>query len=226
MWDASVEGVDAFWAGWCHEGAAAELVRSLKYGRMTGHVTPIADRMASEIGAGCNADLVTWVPCSPSRRADRGFDQGELLARAVARRLGLRARRLLRRLDNQPQTARSREGRLAGPRLIVRRGGALGSVLVIDDVCTTGSTLRAAAVALLGAGASGVTAAVATVAPVAGAVDGAASAADAAVALGASVAGAVAVQVGEVAPTSDEMSDTPPTQTAEVSRQPITAPLR
>ncbi|MCY4664169.1 MAG: hypothetical protein OXC00_05845, partial [Acidimicrobiaceae bacterium] len=87
-----IEGVDAFWAGWCHEGAAAEMVRALKYGRVTAAVTPIADRMASVIPAAQAADMVTWVPCSPTRRSERGFDPAELLARALARRLRLRVR--------------------------------------------------------------------------------------------------------------------------------------
>ena len=163
----SIEGVDAVWVGWCHEGAAAELVRALKYGRETAAVTPIADRIASVASAGQDADLVTWVPCSPTRRSERGFDPAELLARAIARRLGLRVRSLLRRLDDEPQTARTREGRLAGPRMAVRRRRVPGVVMVVDDVCTTGSTLRVAATALRAGGAASVVAAVATVAPAA-----------------------------------------------------------
>ena len=160
-----IEGVDEMWPGWCHEGNAADLVRAFKYRRVTAAVTPIADRMASVAAAAPAADMVTWVPCSPTRRTERGFDPAELLARALARRLRLRARRLLRRLDDEPQTARSREGRLAGPRLVAPRGRVPGSVLVVDDVCTTGSTLRVAAAALRAAGATEVVAAVATVAP-------------------------------------------------------------
>ena len=167
MRDVRIDGVDALWAGWCHEGAAAELVRALKYGRKTAVVTLIADRMASVASAGLAPDMVTWVPCSPARHRERGFDPAELLARAYARRMGLRARRLLRRLDDEPQTSRSLQGRLAGPRMAVRRGRLGGLILVVDDVCTTGSTLRVAASALRAGGAAAVVAAVATVAPAA-----------------------------------------------------------
>ncbi|MEZ5243882.1 MAG: phosphoribosyltransferase family protein [Acidimicrobiales bacterium] len=134
-------------AVWAHSGAAADLVRELKYGRATTVVTELAEAM---VAVAPSADLVSWVPASPARRRQRGFDQGELLARAVARRLGMPVRRALRRVDDEPQTSRGREGRLLGPRF-----GAAGrrmrfgpTVLLIDDVVTTGSTLRAAAAVL------------------------------------------------------------------------------
>lgn len=167
MQEPRIDGIDEMWAGWRHEGEAAELVRALKYGRITAAVTPIADRMASAIPEAPGADLVTWVPCSPARRRERGFDPAELLARALARRLRLRARRLLRRLDDQPQTARILQGRLEGPRLAGSPGRLSGVVLAVDDVCTTGSTLRVAAAELRAAGATAVVAAVATVVPAA-----------------------------------------------------------
>ncbi len=158
----SIKGVDELAACWAHDGEAADIVRALKYGRMTSLVTPIAERLAPMAP---DADLVSWVPCSPSHRRERGFDPAELLARAVARRLGLKARRTLRRLDDQPQTSRDRAGRIAGPRLCAADGKVAGRVLLVDDVCTTGSTLRVAAAALRGCGASAVVVAVATVAP-------------------------------------------------------------
>ena len=144
-------------AVWPHKGHAAALVRQLKYGRATTVVTELAEAMA---GAAPAADLATWVPASPSRRRERGFDQGELLARAVARRLGCRARGLLRRVDDNAQTSRDLAGRLAGP-VFVRRGRRPrpGSVvLLIDDVCTSGTSLRSAAAVLVAAGQVGLSA--------------------------------------------------------------------
>ena len=162
-----VDGVDLVLAAWLHEGRAAEVVRAFKYGRQTAEVTPLADQMAVMVMA-CStarrAELVTWVPCSPSRRRERGFDPAELLARALARRLRLRARGLLRRLDDEPQTARSVAGRRLGPSLSARSRRVPARVIVVDDVCTTGSTLRAAAAALRDAGACAVMAVVATAA--------------------------------------------------------------
>ena len=67
------------------DGAAAEAVRMLKYGRSTAVVSALADSLAS---AAPPVDLVTWCPASRGRRRERGFDQSELLARAVAHRIG------------------------------------------------------------------------------------------------------------------------------------------
>lgn len=157
-----VPGLEQVVAAWAHSGEAAALVRSLKYGKVTAAVTEIADELAM---IAPSADLVTWIPSTARHRRRRGFDPSELLARAVARRRGLRARRLLCRGDDVAQTARDRAGRLSGPALMPagrNRSSRRPRVLVVDDVCTTGSTLRAAATALRGWGAGTVVAAVAT----------------------------------------------------------------
>lgn len=100
-------------------------------------------------------DIVTWAPTSARRRRRRGYDQSELLARAVARRLGLPCRRLLTRDRSCHQTGRSRQERLDnGPVFKARPLRRPSRVLVIDDVVTTGSTLRAAGHALDLAGAA------------------------------------------------------------------------
>jgi len=153
--------VDELVALWPHAGEAAELVRELKYRRATAVVSALAEPMAELAPA---ADLVTWVPATPARRRERGFDQSELLARAIARRARLAPRRLLRRVDNRAQTGRNRVGRIEGP-VLAPAGRFLRSgptVLLVDDVCTTGATLRACARVLRSRGALRVVAVVAT----------------------------------------------------------------
>lgn len=150
------------------DGETQRLITGLKYRNDTRAVAQLADRMVRAIrsdgagevsgrhvGSGVPFDVVTWAPTSSRRRRRRGYDQSELLARAVARRLGLPCRRLLYRDRSGPQTGRSRHDRLEqGPTFTARPLRRPCRVLVIDDVVTTGSTLRAAGHALELAGAA------------------------------------------------------------------------
>jgi len=138
-------------------GETQDLIRSLKYRNQRRVVSDLADRLVTSILADPDApifDVVTWAPTSVVRQRQRGYDQSELLAKAVAGRLGLRCRRLLFRDRSAPQTGRNRQERLNGPMFRARPLRRPCRVLVIDDVVTTGSTLRAAAHALDLAGAS------------------------------------------------------------------------
>jgi ComF family protein len=112
------------------------------------------------VAAGRPVDIVTWAPTSRRRRRERGFDQAELVARHVARQLGVPARRLLERTDaDGPQTGRDRRARLHAPMFRAHPHVPRARILLIDDVVTTGATLRAATAELEQAGAIGVVAA-------------------------------------------------------------------
>jgi predicted amidophosphoribosyltransferase len=128
-----------------------ELVARLKYRNARGALPWLATGMAA-LSSAWPVDVVTWVPTTAERRRDRGFDQGRLLAAAVAGYRRLPCRGLLRRRPGPPQTGLSRRQRLEGPELEVVRPSP-PRVLLVDDVVTTGATLVAAARALRRAGA-------------------------------------------------------------------------
>jgi len=99
--------------------------------------------------------VITWVPLGPSRRRARGYDQAELLARAVGRFGGLPVRRTLARTrDTAPQAQRAGLDRRVSLMGAFRAAGkAPPSVILVDDILTTGATAAACARALLSAGA-------------------------------------------------------------------------
>ena len=88
-------------------------------------------------------DVLTWVPTTRERRTARGHDQAETLARILGRSLGLPVRKLLVRETVGHQTGQSRENRLVGVSLRARSMNTPSTVLVVDDVVTTGATLHA-----------------------------------------------------------------------------------
>ncbi len=183
-------GLDAVFAATAYAEAARPLITALKYRNQRGATGWLADAMVAVLPEDMVAVLpedmvavlpedtvavlppahrtvvVTWAPTTPARRRERGFDQAELLARAVARRIKLRPRRLLVRRAGQTQTGRGgAERRHDSPVFALASRSVPRSILLIDDVVTTGSTLAAAAAALRRGGADVVVGLVAAATP-------------------------------------------------------------
>lgn len=147
-----------------YDGPARPLLARIKYRGQRQALGWLARALALRVRALAGpVDAVTWAPTTRAHRRARGFDQAELLARAVARELGVAPVDLLRRQPGPPQTGRSAiERRGAGPRFTLARRPPPGArVLVVDDIVTTGATLRAAVGVLAAAGARTVPAALA-----------------------------------------------------------------
>ncbi|MFZ8901720.1 MAG: ComF family protein [Ilumatobacteraceae bacterium] len=137
-----------------YDGDVRRRVVDMKYGGRRSFARELARQLADAVRSDTDMriDVVTWAPTSSSRRRHRGFDQAAVIARHVARELGVPCRRLLVRETRVAQTGRSRVARLAGPRFRALDTRRPRRVLVVDDVVTTGATLRAAAHALTASG--------------------------------------------------------------------------
>jgi competence protein ComFC len=138
-------------AAFAFEGVPRELIVALKFRHHQSAAAVLAAQMVRRLRLE-HVDVVTWAPTSARRVRRRGYDQAEAIARAIARQLGVPCRRLLYRAHGGPQTGKSRADRLAGPAFRARQPRSGLSVLVVDDVVTTGATLRTAAEALRSAG--------------------------------------------------------------------------
>lgn len=143
-----------------YEGAGRELIARLKYRNARSSLEWLARGMAGLVAPWAADAVITWAPTTTARRRARGFDQAELLARGVAAELRRPCRRLLSRASGPAQTGRGGEERRHGVAFEVVEP-APGTVIVVDDVLTTGATLTAAARALRNASSISVIAATA-----------------------------------------------------------------
>jgi predicted amidophosphoribosyltransferase len=147
------EGLESLAAAIAYDGTGRDVVTALKFGNRRGVIDWMAASVVPAIADPWRIDCITWMPSSRAGFRRRGFDPAKLLARAIGRSQHIPVRRLLARDRSGPQTSLDREHRLAGPPLrVLRAAEPFRSVLVVDDVCTTGSSLRVAAGALHGAG--------------------------------------------------------------------------
>ena len=157
----NLQFLDSFTAVWYYEGSVRRsLLRYKFYGARSfaeGYGRLLAMKLMQAHPDGF--DCLTWVPISPLRRFKRGYDQVELLAKAVGRELGMTPVPLLRKVrHNRPQsslrdTARRRANVLGAYRERNREQITGKRILLLDDILTTGATAGECARVLLTAGA-------------------------------------------------------------------------
>ena len=119
-----------------------EIIHHLKYGDRVSLAKPLGNILKQCLESqGFNGTLIVPVPLHRTRERIRGFNQAELIASRLGRPV---ARRLLRRRKNTPSqtglTRNERKRNLAGAFEVC--GNVSGTVIVVDDVYTTGSTMN------------------------------------------------------------------------------------
>ncbi len=146
--------------------ALTSAILLLKYDQVTRLGDWFAARLAETISHFPDErhfDLIVPVPLHPDRKRERGYNQAELIAKPLARRLGLKLAPdiLVRTMPRPPQLVLSRSEHWKSVRgaYAIRDGAQVDKqrVLLVDDVLTTGATLDACARVLKKAGAATVT---------------------------------------------------------------------
>jgi competence protein ComFC len=139
-------------------GPLRDAIHSLKYQRNLGlgeyfslPLMQIIQREKWQI------DLITSVPLNERRQKERGYNQAEVLAKPLARRMEIPfSTNLIKRIkQTKSQVGLSlleRQNNVADAFLTVSNLVGFSNILIIDDVATTGSTLDACAKALKDAG--------------------------------------------------------------------------
>ncbi len=144
------------------EGVLREAIHCFKYRGRTVLAEPLGDLMATYwTRHTMPIDVLVPVPLHAARLRERGYNQAALLAREMARRVGLAVdeRVLVRRRATASQVKLDADQRKANVRAAFHCSGdglTAKRILLIDDVCTTGATLEACAAALYDGGARSV----------------------------------------------------------------------
>jgi ComF family protein len=146
-----------------YEGTLRHLIHLFTYSKIETLAAPLSRLMIPALPLEQRFDCLIPMPMHWYKRWQRGFNQAELLARPLARRYGLRFSSAMRRSrytkSQAGLTEAQRRENLKGSFRVTRPREIEGKrVLLVDDVFTTGATLRAAAAVLKSAGASHVAA--------------------------------------------------------------------
>ncbi len=150
---------------WCdawgeYRGSLERVLHALKFERQDFLDSDLAALLEETLRARGDLafDALAGVPMTRARERRRGYNQAELLARALALRTGIRCDMTLltRRGERATQSTLPKRARAANARGAFAASSRVKdrSILIVDDICTTGETLRACATALRRAGAA------------------------------------------------------------------------
>ncbi len=142
-------------------GSIAPAIYRFKYGNRREYADFFGEEIARYLGdeiQRMHPDALIPIPLHPARRRKRGYNQAELLAKAISRYTGIPVYdKILIRVKNtvplKKLNPQERQNNLKKAFHIRGNDVKLKTIILIDDIYTTGSTMDAAAAALLAAGA-------------------------------------------------------------------------
>lgn len=142
-----------------YNSISARIVKKLKYDGVKYLANEIATLMSQKLGEFGEIDYVSFVPLSKNRLAERGFNQSVLIAKCYSKINNIELIDSLDRRENEIHqaglSARDRMKNISGAFLVKEKAKDKikgKTVLIIDDVFTTGATLSECAKTLKDAG--------------------------------------------------------------------------
>ena len=158
----NIHFLDSFTAVWYYEGNVRKSILRYKFRRGVFLAPKFSKMLAEKLTQQemAHPDVLTWVPVSRMRRFQRGYDQCELLAKQLGKVLGVPAVSTLRKVRNAPpqsglDSAAMRKANILGAFALKENANIAGkTVLLVDDIFTTGATMNECARVLLTSGAA------------------------------------------------------------------------
>lgn len=150
------------WVRTEYQGLAKKLIYLLKFRSTRAAAVTIATLMAECLPVLPTETVVVHVPTATSRRRQRGFDHAKSIASHLSKELNLQHEVLIGRKGQTRQVGAKREVRLRQleDAYFVKKPLDGKSILLVDDIVTTGATLESAAKVLKAAGAKQINAVV------------------------------------------------------------------
>lgn len=148
-------GLDRAFSAWQYQGVIRKAILALKYRFASEIARELAEALISEIKKRpfqLNKAVLVPIPLHPRRRRWRGFNQSEEMGKILAQSMGwdFASKLLERKIARTPQVELKGKARKENVRGVFRISQAssldkLRSVVLFDDVWTTGSTMKEAA---------------------------------------------------------------------------------
>lgn len=133
------------WSSVRYDGEAKRLIYRMKFDSNRDIARLIAAKL-TEVAPLISFDLVTYVPSSPKRIRQRGYDHAKLIASEFAKLRNLKFAKTLKRVGNSRQVGKSRAERhiqAENSYELIKQIPKPDHVLLMDDVVSTGATIEA-----------------------------------------------------------------------------------
>ncbi len=152
--------ISDIYIGYEYSDQLKELMHLFKYQRFTKLSAVFASAIASQVKKNEMIDLIVPVPLHVKKKHERGYNQSELIAEELSKRINVNYNFdvLYRKKYTVSQTTLNKNERMqnVGDAFVCKQNIQDKTLLIVDDVITTGSTLKACAQCVLQNGAKNV----------------------------------------------------------------------